>query len=373
MKLLITSVGSLIGQNLLDSIESRRDVLNVIGTNTVLENPRNFRCDTVYNVSRTDSKNFQKEFLVIIQKENPDLILPGRDEDCVFLCEIKEQYSEIFKDIIPFGSSLVPKIMYDKYDSYLFCKKNQLPFADSFLYKKESKRSANKKLRAFIEMHKYPLVVKPRKGFGSQGVYFVINKHQIDEVIQRDNILFQEYLGDPEEIFKYQNVFKKGIPLFFQVPEEKHYAAQAVIHPDGSLSEVFFTINTLVFGKNEYIEQVINREVEEITRKFAETFYKYGWYGPINIQMKLSKNGKWKAIELSARHTGSTSARNLLGFDEFGLLTDIFIPESKIPNLTKAEKVKGRVFKYLQDNIVFDRDIKILNSDKVWKKANLAD
>ncbi|NHZ84916.1 MAG: hypothetical protein GWP19_03435, partial [Planctomycetia bacterium] len=94
MKLLITSVGSLLGQNILDSIESRRNLINVIGMNTVIENPRNFRCDTVYYVNKTDSCNFEKDFTTIIEKENPDFILPGRDEDCVFLSDIKSKYPE---------------------------------------------------------------------------------------------------------------------------------------------------------------------------------------------------------------------------------------------------------------------------------------
>lgn len=365
MKLLITSVGSLLGQNILDSIESRRNLINVIGMNTIIENPRNFRCDTVYHVNKTDSCNFEKDFITIIEKENPDFILPGRDVDCIFLSDIKSKYPEIFGTKIPFGSSFIPRIMLDKHKSFLFCKKNQLPFADTFLYKNKNSIEG---LNTFIEKHGYPLVVKPREGFGSQGVYFVLNKEQVKEATKDDDVLFQEYLGDPKEIFKYKNAFKRGIPLFFQVPEEKHYAAQTIIRPDGSFSEVFFTINTMVFGKNEYIEQLFNKDIEEMTYKFAKVFYKNGWYGPLNIQMKRDQKGNFKVIELSSRHTGSTSARALLGFDEIGILTDIFVSELKIPNLTRAKKVKGQIFKYLQDNLLLDYNTEILKSNKVWKK-----
>ena len=253
MKLLITSVGSLVGQNILDSIESRRNIINVIGINSDIKNPRNFRCDTVYHTNKTASSNFENDFITIIEKENPDFILPGRDEDCLFLSEIKIKYPEIFGNKIPFGNSFIPRIMLDKHKSFLFCKENQLPFADTFLYKNKNSIEG---LNTFIEKHNYPLVVKPREGFGSQGVYFVLNEGQVKELIKDDDVLFQEFLGDPEEIFKYKNVFKKGIPLFFQMPEEKHYASQAVIHPDGSISEIFFTINTMVFGRNEYVEQI---------------------------------------------------------------------------------------------------------------------
>jgi len=365
MKLLITSVGSLLGQNILDSIESRRNLITVIGMNSVIENPRNFRCDTIYHVSKTDSSNFEKDFTTIVEKENPDFILPGRDEDCVFLSDIKSKYPDIFVNKIPFGSSFMQRIMLDKYKSFLFCKKHKLPFADTFLYKNKNNIE---ELNDFIEKHGYPLVVKPREGFGSQGVYFVLNKEQVKEVTKDDEVLFQEYLGDPKDIFKYKNTFKKGIPLFFQVPEKKQYPAQTIIHPDGTCLEVFFTINTMVFGRNEYIEQLINKDIEKITHKFAKVFYKNGWYGPLNIQMKPDQKGNWKCFELSPRHTGSTSARALLGYDEIGILMDIFVPEFKIPNLTRAKKVKGQVFKYLQDNLLLDHDKEILKTNKVWNK-----
>jgi len=365
MKLLITSVGSLIGQNILDSIESRRNLISVIGMNTDIENPRNFRCDTVYHVNKTTNQNFKKDFITIVEKENPDLILPGRDLDSIFLADIKNKSPEIFENKIPFGSSFIPRIMFDKQKSFQFCKKNQLPFADTFLYKNKNNLEG---LYSFVEKHDYPLVVKPREGFGSQGVYFVLNEGQVKEHIKNDDVLFQEFLGDPNEVFKFKNSFKKGIPLFFQMPEEKHYAAQTVIRPDGSISEVFFTINTMVYGRNEYIEQRFIKNIEQMTRQFAKVFYKNSWYGPLNIQMKQDKKGNWKVIELSSRHTGSTSARALLGYDEIGILMDIFVPEFKIPNLTRAKIVKGQVFKYLQDNLLLDNDKEILKTNKVWKK-----
>lgn len=366
MKLLITSVGSLIGQNILDSVENRRNLIQVIGLNSVAQIPRNFRCDKAYLVNRTESADFKSQFLAIVEEEKPDMILPGRDEDCVFLCKIKEEFPNLYGNNIPFGNSSIPQMMFDKYASYEFCKIHQLPFADTYLANDATVNLEG--LKSFIGRNGYPIVAKPQKGFGSQGVYFALNDQHIAELSQ-DDVVFQEYLGDPADVQKFEQFYHKGIPLFFQLPEHKHYALQGVIDLDGELSELFFTINTLVFGRNEYIEQIFDKSAEEIGRRFAEVLYNNGWYGPINIQMKLDVNGRWKALELSPRHTGSTSGRLQLGFDEFGILCDKFIPEHKIPNLTQKQKIKGQVFKYLQDNIVLDEDVSTLESKKVWKKS----
>lgn len=363
MKLLITSVGSLLGQNILDSIETRRHLIEVVGMDSAAENYRNFRCDVVHLVPNSDSEHFLSNFTRIIETEKPDFILPGRDGDSIFLSDLKSRYPEKFSKLIPFGSSVIPRIVLDKYKTHIFCKQNQLAFADTLLF------TDNRiELNEFVSKHRFPLVVKPSTGFGSHGVYFVLNDDQLNEIIKEGEVLFQEYLGNPDDIFKYENVFKKGIPLFFQIPEEKQYAAQTIISPDGTVGEVFITINTMVMGRAECVKEIKNKDIEELVSNFSREFYKNGWYGPVNFQLKPDRNGKWKVFELNSRLTGTSSGRTLLGYDEFGILTDIFIPEFKIPNLTKSQKVKGRVIKYLHDNLILDENIEQLNSNKEWRK-----
>lgn len=366
MKLLITSVGSLLGQNILDSIEGRRNLIHVAGTNSVAENPRNFRCDAVYLVSETHDDDFLNDFLTVVQKENPDFILPGRDEDCVFLSDFKSNYPEGFGNKIPFGNSLIPKVMLDKYQSYLFCKKNHLAFADTFLFATDDDKTG---LDEFINKHGFPILVKPREGFASVGVSFVLNHQQVDEITRNGEALFQEYLGNPDDIFKYKDIFKKGIPLFFQIPEKEQYAAQTIISHDGTISEVFFTINTMIHGRAEFSKPIFNKDVEELVHRFCDVFYKNGWVGPVNFQLKPDKKGNWKVFELNPRLTGTSSGRALLGYDEFGILADIFVPELKIPNLTQKEKVKGNLIKYLTDNLLLDENVEMLKTFKIWKKS----
>ncbi len=365
MKLLITSVGSLLGQNILDSIESRRDLIHVVGLDANADNPRIYRCDTTYLVNYTEDNHFFNDFNAIVEKEKPDFILPGRDGDSIFLSEIKSKNPDRFKKRIPFGSSAIPRIMLDKYQSYLFCLKNKLPFADSFYYRNENDKI---KLEEFKNKHDFPYVIKPKEGFGSNNVYYVLDNENLNELVNNGEFLIQEYLGDPSTILKYKNHFKIGIPLFFQVPENEQYAAQTIISQDGTVGEVFITINTMVHGRAEYTKQIMNYDIVKLVQKYSEVFYKNGWYGPTNFQLKPDRDGKWKVFELNSRLTGTSSARVLLGYDEFGILADLFVPELLIPNLTKKEKVKGQVMKFLHDNLLYDKNVESLKNDKVWKR-----
>ena len=65
-KILIISVGSLLGQNILDALEGRRDKVEIIGINTIAENPRVFRCDRLYKAVNSNSLEFESIFLDIL-------------------------------------------------------------------------------------------------------------------------------------------------------------------------------------------------------------------------------------------------------------------------------------------------------------------
>ena len=111
MKLLITSVGSLLGQNILDTIETRRSMIRVIGMNHTADNPRNFRCDKVYLVQGTETDQFYKEFTAIVEKENPDFILPARDGDSIFLSDYKSNRPEEFAKKYPLAVHSFPGLL----------------------------------------------------------------------------------------------------------------------------------------------------------------------------------------------------------------------------------------------------------------------
>lgn len=363
MKLLITSVGSLLGQNILDIIESRRGIIEVIGLNTIADNPRNFRCDRVYLVHKTSSNEFINEFDEIIEKENPDFIMPGRDEDCVFLSRFKKRKVD---NIVPFSDSEVSQVMFDKYKSYQFSKKHNLDFAETILF---NGKQSEKELKEFIKEKGFPVVVKPREGFGSNSVWFCFNFDQLLHLSIDGELLIQEYLGKPEYIMKYKEAFKKGVPLFFQIPEEEQYAAQTIISPTGIIDEVFITKNTMVFGRAEYSVQIFDEDIDNLVQNFSLKLYEEGWYGPANFQLKRNKTGVWKVFELNPRLTGTSSGRLQLGYDEFGKLTDIFKPEFNIPNLSKTQKENALVIKYLQDNVLYYDFVEELKKNKVWRKS----
>lgn len=367
IKILITSVGSLVGLNILDTLGSRRHLLEVIGCNIHGKDPYIFRCDRIYKVSSTTNRDFFiSELFGIILREKPDLVLPGRDDDAVILSLLRELHPELNK-VIPCGKPKAAEIMQDKLSSYEFAKEHGLPFAETIEIKPDNKSF----IANYAEGIGFPMIAKLRYGYASKGVFFVRNLSELDKLFESSEyFVIQEYLDPNPEIDNYLEQYHFLPPLFFQVPENTQYAAQCVISPAGEMSRIFISVNKMVLGRCERSEIIENKEIEKVTLSYAKAFYKAGWCGSLNIQLKPDKTGKWKALEFNPRMTGSTSARYLMGFDEVGIIFDYFKPELRFPNHSLDIPPGKTVTRQFMDILEPEQDKRLFEENKIWEKSS---
>ena len=365
LKILIMSVGSLLGQNLLDSLETRRHLVQVMGVNSKPDNPRIFRCDQAFLLPALGAADFESQWLSLLQAQQPDLILPGRDDDVVFLARFREQHPE-FASLIPCGASGLAEICRDKYATYLWAQEQELPFAHSFVYTRATPPSA---LRDFVAQVSYPLIAKPRQGFGSQGVYLVMDDAALAQLLPLEDLLFQEYLEPRTDLSDYQQLWQRGLPLFFQIPESTQYSAQTLIPPSGELADCLLGISTMVHGRCELFRPFADSELEQLLRRYARVFYAQGWRGPLNLQCKRDRLGQWQVHEINLRMTGGTSARLCLGYDEIGTLMQHFYPRFNLPNQSHAAREAGTVYRVLMDQFVPERWVQDLARTGQWQRS----
>ncbi|TVR84933.1 MAG: hypothetical protein EA409_00190, partial [Saprospirales bacterium] len=173
-KILFLSGGSLVGQNLLASLMDRRDNLTLVALNSIAFEPSLFMYDRVYLVPSLVKmkEEFEQILFGILEKEQPDLIIPCRDEDVFFLAELVDRFPEFLPKAIV-GPKDIAYLMLDKNLSYQFSIDNGLPFVPTI------KADASKdNLDLFIHENGFPLLIKPVKGFASRGVRIITNKSQ---------------------------------------------------------------------------------------------------------------------------------------------------------------------------------------------------
>jgi carbamoylphosphate synthase large subunit len=367
IRLLILSVGSLLGQNILDALDPRRRHVRVIGANSESDNPRPFRCDVAYLVPAISNESgLQDRILDIVSRENPDLILPGRDDDVVFLSKLREKHLPL-AGRIPCGSQEAARILRDKALSFRFARRNDLPFADTFV---PDPAVSSEEAGEWLRRHRFPLLAKPLQGFGSRGIKLVLTRDHFNRILQAGGYVVQEWLGAPPPLNDHLRELDLGYPLFLCLPEEAQYAGQTVIAPDGRVLDVFCSVNTMVLGRCERSQAVGDPGLIDVTKAYAEAMARAGWRGSFNVQLKRQPDGAYKAHEMNGRMTGSTSARRWLGYDEIRMLVREFVGIDLGPAKDESGPFASCVARSLTDYPVFAKHVETLRRNGVWRASS---
>lgn len=363
-KLLILSVGSLLGQVTLDILEGRRDDLHLIGFNSIANAPSNYRCDETFLTPETLSPAFLDRFEKLLHELQPDFILPGRDDDIVFLSQYAEQNPQ-WKNKVPCGKSALATIFRDKWLSYQWAQERGLPFAKSLWY--DSTTDLNT-YRKFIDHVGFPLIVKPRQGFGSNGVLFIQTEADIERLLQTGPLLLQECLGSIDHLDNAAQVYQQGMPLFFQIPQFENHSAQILIHPEGSCSRIFCAHNRFVLGKIEQLTPSEPPAFMTAVANYATQLSEAGWRGPANIAGLPNTKGEWKVHEINLRMTGATSLRLACGFDEIKGLLEAFV-NYKLPAVQGPDHFSGEAHMVHRPQWIHPDWMRTLTQTKYWKKS----
>lgn len=316
-KLAITSVGSLVGQNLLDGLEARRAGLEIIGINSTVEAASNFRCDRAYLAPpAARSGEYLERLAAILIEERPDLVLPGRDDDVAALAQLKEQRPQL-RPSLPVGPHWLALVLDDKWSSREFAHDRGLPYVDS------APADDAAAVERLLAADGYPLIAKPRSGNGSRGVRIVFDDAQRASIARLPGYLLQSYLEPEAELMAWKDLTRDGTPLF-HAPMLQQIACQAVIGPDGRLRGLVCTMVELAMGRCERTYRLDDAAVSDVARRYAEAFAAEGWVGALNLQGRRDRSGVFRVYELNGRFTGATAARMHLGFDEVALLVEAF-------------------------------------------------
>jgi hypothetical protein len=324
--LLFLSGGSLVGLALLQILAGRRRDLRIVATNSVAEDVGLWDYDRVVMVPGTsaDPSGYREQVLRVVREEGVDLVIACRDDDITALAEMAEAHPET-RDIATVGPSSVTKPLADKWLSYEFSRENDLPFADSFIAGAGSPQE-------FARRVSYPILAKPRNGFGSQGVLLIENEAQFERALARPNYVFEEYLDKPENYWAFKQAIERdGMPLFYLLQGLKH-SMQLLFSPDSELLSGYSTYNRQ-FMQSRKLTMNDDAATRAVLERCAGVFAKLKWRGPLNIQCQKDKHGQLKIHEFTGRFAGPQPERWLLGNDDIALaikaFTGLEIPQSK--------------------------------------------
>lgn len=312
-KILITSVGSGVGQSVVDSLKLTNKYI-VVGCS----NDRNVYayhfCHQFHIVSPVASQGYVDEIVALCQQENIDLVIPGYDHELTLFSEAIDKFHSKGVEVIVSKPDLI-KISRDKYDWYNYFKEYGCSVVPTYRVS-EFLKNPNKSL--------LPAIVKPTGGSASQGITIV---NTLDDLASVDgNDIIQPYLFPEKTDLNYDKIVtfvKKG--KFIQMSE---ISIQLVFTKESELGGIFISKNTLKSGIPVYLDPIENEEFEYIDEiyKFVDVCKQKKVVGPVNIQGRITSQGLI-CFEMNMRFTGITGNRALLGFNEVDFLVNNFLGE----------------------------------------------
>lgn len=284
INVLVTGVGGNVGQGIIKALRLSKLNLKVVGADASPYSAGLFRVDKGYLVPKAGEKNYVSEMTRICCQEKIHCVMLGPDQELLCVAQNKEIIEKKTGAKVIISSVNVIETGNDKWLTYLFLREADLNYPKSFI-----PTSAQENL-AQADKLGYPLVVKPRVGFGSKDILVVHRKEELNAVIQRvHNPIIQEYL----------------------LPDDEEYTSEAFALKDGSIHGIITMKRKLYRGTSVLAKCDDYPEIKAQTHKAALALKPLG---PCNFQMRLTKAGP-VIFEINPRFSGTTVARAKFGFN----------------------------------------------------------
>lgn len=288
---LITSTGSVVAQGIIKSLNLANDgkdnpvKYRIIGTDMSPNAPGLYRSDNGILIPSASSPDYVDSLIKLCKQREVKAIFVGSDDELLTIARAQTQIERESATKALVGSlDLISKAR-DKWKTFEFCQINDMPHAASAL---PSSREE------FAREFGFPLVVKPREGYGSVHFNIAKNKEEMDFSIQAIesagwHAVIQEFLAGEE--------FTTGVTV------------------DASGKKIMSSISIKKIIKHGQTYKAFVDDfalIRESAEKFAS---KLGAKGAINIQAKL-QGDKPFIFEVNPRFSASCSIRAVAGVNE---------------------------------------------------------
>jgi carbamoyl-phosphate synthase large subunit len=314
---LVTGIGGNVGQGILRNIISLNLPIRIIGTDISNFTPGNHLCDFAYKVPYAYDENYIASIQDIIDTENVDLVLPSTDYEIYYLSKNADNLNAV----VVASDANIAKIYLDKYESYLYLSKNNIPFAKSWLVGE-------------YDFSEKEIIAKPREGRGSRGIKF--NP-------ENPNQLPEGYMIQP---------LVKG----------KEITTAVYVNKQGKLHGLITMERSLISGTTAECKVVFqhDNELKVIANKMIALG---GLVGSFNIQSIVTTENEIIPFEINCRISGTNSIRHNLGFQDvkYSIQEYLF---NETPD--EAKPIAGIAIRVLMD-VVYPNceDVNLLSNKNV--------
>jgi carbamoyl-phosphate synthase large subunit len=294
LSVLITGAGGPVGQGIIKAarqvsfpcrlIATDRDPLSV-GFNWT---------DVCYLVPGARDPAYIPELAAICRNEGVHAVLVGSEPELLVLAQHKETFERASGARLIASSSDLLAVTMDKWKTVQFLATHHLDHPDSALPQDADR------LAKLIDRHGYPLIVKPRNGSGSKGLFKVHNWQELNAALQTvERPVVQEYLE----------------------PDDQEYTTAVFVDPKGEPQGAIVMRRVLAAGLTYRAWVEDNPTVARAAQSIAQALKPVG---PCNVQLRLTDRGP-VAFEINARFSSSVAMRAHFGYNEVEMALRSFV------------------------------------------------
>ncbi|HXV46738.1 MAG TPA: ATP-grasp domain-containing protein [Nitrososphaera sp.] len=298
-RVLVTAAGSIVAQGIIKSLRLAGRY-KIIATDMSPLAAGLYRCDAGVLVPAVSSPDYIESMIRACKDNDVQAVFCGSDDELLALAGAKEEIESRTGVKVLTGSLGALATARDKWATYEFCRANNIPCAPSSLPEGRDE---------FAREFGFPLVVKPREGYGSLHFYIANNKEERDRAISAIERagwrpLVQKYLAGDE--------FTTGVTI----DRNRRYAMSSI-----SIKKVIKHGQTYKAFIDDY--RSVRRSAEDVALKLETA-------GPVNVQAKMEGDSPI-VFEINPRFSATCPMRAAAGVNE---------PDVVFRNAVLGEEVK---------------------------------
>lgn len=343
INVVVTSAGGIVAQGIIKSLKYHNKYAGrksyeykILATDISYDAAGLYRAHKFSIIQKPTEKEYLKSMVDLCNKNRIQVLFIGSDVELPILCNNKGYIEDNTGAVVITSHPHIIEMCRDKYKTNQFLQKNNLNSIPTCLYDE---------IDSFLKDYKFPLVVKPREGFGSKLFQIVHSMEELEFAIKAIN----------------QTGWKPMIQKYLQ-GDGNEYTTGLTLSNDKNQIMSSITLKKILKHGQTY-KAFIDKypKVTGICNKIAR---KLRTFGPLNIQSRIDvDDNQVKIIEINPRFSASGPMRTVAGVNE----PDIMVRNVLLNEAVKPEEHRSLAcFRYWNETYV---DMKKYEKIMIQKKS----
>ena len=307
-KVLVTGVGGGgNGEQLVKSLRLSKTPYRVVGTDLTLEAAQQSGADICRALPRASDPGYIDALLETCAQERVDVLLPGSEPELRLIAEHAAKIRQHVA-LLAINDQKLIEICSDKFKTAEFLASNGFESPKSWLVSS---------IAALTSIDNFPLIVKPTVGGGSQNVYLIQSRDELQMICgfllgYFHSVLVQEYVGRVDQEFTVGVLFDGEGQLINSIALNRFILtslSNRIRVPNRTARADLGTVLAISSG----VSQGRVDDFPEVRDYCERVGLALGAKYAINVQCRLV-DGRPMIFEINPRFSGTSSIRAMLGF-----------------------------------------------------------